>query len=187
MTFPPAAARRVMNEQAEYYRTQPDGYYLYVEESDVRNVHFLVVGMEGTPYAGGEYVGQITLPDSYPDAPPDFTFHTPNGRFVPGDKICLSMSSRHTEKWMPVHTLMEMVDAVRWMMMDPQDEDETTGIGSAYTSAEVKQQHAVASKAWNRAHCDLYDMIMYRPEMEIHDDTESSSESEPSNDYQYDD
>jgi ubiquitin-protein ligase len=190
MTFPAAAARRVMNEQAEYYRAQPVGYFLYVDESDVRNVHFLITGIEGTPYEGGEYVGQITLPNTYPDAPPDFVFHTPNGRFIPGMKLCLSMSSHHKEKWMPVNTLMDMVEALRWMMMDPLEEAETTGIGSAYESVETKQMYAAASKEWNREHCFLYDMIMYRPEMEIHDDTEEDEAeevTETSGDYQYDD
>jgi ubiquitin-conjugating enzyme E2 J1 len=64
-------------------------------------VHFVIAGPKDTDFEGGLYHGRITLPPSYPHAPPEFRFLTPNGRFETGVKICLSISSHHPEHWQP--------------------------------------------------------------------------------------
>ena len=43
-------------------------------------VYALMTGLEGSPFAGGEYVCEITLPPNYPSDPPKIKYITPNGR-----------------------------------------------------------------------------------------------------------
>lgn len=65
-------------------------------------------GPPDTPYAGGEYHGLIWFPSDYRTSPcadqpavahrtafkpPDVKMFTPSGRFEPGVKICMSMTS----------------------------------------------------------------------------------------------
>jgi ubiquitin-protein ligase len=46
-----------------------------------------MTGLEGSPFAGGEYVCEITLPPNYPSDPPKIKYITPNGRFTVDFKI----------------------------------------------------------------------------------------------------
>jgi ubiquitin-conjugating enzyme E2 J2 len=65
-------------------------------------------GPPDSPYAGGEYHGLIWFPSDYREQanmrvwrvtyrpafkPPDVKMFTPSGRFDPGVKICMSMTS----------------------------------------------------------------------------------------------
>ena len=69
-------------------------------------------GPPDSPYAGGEYHGQLLFPAEYPFKPPgikvcgelvlwdreliaSFQMLTPSGRFYPDKKICFSMSDFH--------------------------------------------------------------------------------------------
>ena len=46
-------------------------------------------------------MGRIMFPKEYPLKPPGIEMLTPNGRFKPGTKICMSMSDYHPETWNP--------------------------------------------------------------------------------------
>lgn len=43
-------------------------------------------------FSGGFYYGKVIFPPSYPHRPPALYMITPNGRFVTGSRLCLSMS-----------------------------------------------------------------------------------------------
>jgi len=62
--------------------TQPlEGINICYDESNILTWHFLIFGLKGTEYEGGEYIGKIVFDDKYPDTSPEFYMHTPNGRF----------------------------------------------------------------------------------------------------------
>lgn len=68
----------------------PPAYcYARPMESDVLTWHFILRGPPDTPYAGGEYWGQLMFPSDYPYKPPGIKVHTPNGRFKENEKICV--------------------------------------------------------------------------------------------------
>ena len=60
--------------------------------------HFILYEMD-YPYTQGSYHGKLLFPTEYPTKPPNLIFLTPNGRFKPQEKICLSFTSYHPETW----------------------------------------------------------------------------------------
>lgn len=65
-----------------------------VDDSNVRRWHFLATNLP-PPYVGGEYIFRLDAPESFPQKPPTFQFLTPNGVFVPGGPICISIGEFH--------------------------------------------------------------------------------------------
>lgn len=53
---------------------------------------YVLDGPLGTPYEGGQYHGKLVFPAAYPFKPPSVLMLTPNGRFQPNTRICMSMS-----------------------------------------------------------------------------------------------
>lgn len=67
--------------------------------SDILEWHYVLEGDKDSPYGGGYYHGKIVFPPSYPYKPPSILMLTPSGRFIPGKKICLSITDMHPESW----------------------------------------------------------------------------------------
>ena len=65
----------------------------------------MVYGLKDCPFEGGFYVGKLMLPTEYPSKPPGVMMITPNGRFQPEKKICMSMSDYHPESWSPAWSI----------------------------------------------------------------------------------
>ena len=70
--------------------------------SNLLEWHYVLEGDKDSPYEGGYYHGKIIFPPSYPYKPPSITMLTPSGRFIPGMKICLSITDMHPESWNPL-------------------------------------------------------------------------------------
>jgi ubiquitin-conjugating enzyme E2 J2 len=66
-------------------------------ESNILEMHYVIEGSDDTPFAGGIYHGKLIFPKEYPLKPPSVMMCTPNGRFTPNRRLCLSMSDFHPE------------------------------------------------------------------------------------------
>lgn len=116
--------------------------------------HYILRGPPDTPYAGGEYYGQLIFPPEFPFKPPAIKMQTPSGRFAPDTKICTSMSDYHPHTWQPGwNTSTILIGLLSFMCSD----EMTTGSVSA--SAADRKKLATQSHAFNRAQkrfCQLF-------------------------------
>lgn len=69
-------------------------HVVLLPDDDLQAVHLAVVNLPD-PYEGGVYFFRLTPPDDYPERPPELVALTPNGVYVPGGKICISVGSYH--------------------------------------------------------------------------------------------
>jgi ubiquitin-conjugating enzyme E2 J2 len=84
------------------------------------------------------------FPSQYPMKPPGIEMITPNGRFEPNKRICMSMSDYHPESWNPAwHTQTILLGLISFM-----NTDELT-TGCIMTSDIQKRKLAKTSVAYN--------------------------------------
>jgi ubiquitin-conjugating enzyme E2 J2 len=105
-------------------------------------IHFVIMGADGTHYAGGQYWGKLVMPPTYPTAPPDLIFFTPSGRFIPGKKICTSFTAYHPESWSPLWTINTLLAGVISFMAES-----ASTAGSIDTCSYIERRQ-MAAKSW---------------------------------------
>lgn len=124
-----AGQKRITKELGELTQNPPAG--TSVELKDESNLHAWKVSMEGpsgTPFAGGKFEIELTLPSNYPFKPPTVTFKTkiyhPN---VSNDSppnsglMCLGML-RDTE-WKPSTKMVAVLEYIRMLLREPDPDD----------------------------------------------------------------
>jgi len=151
-----ASTQRLIKELQRLRASPPPGISAKPLESNLLEWHFLLrFPAEGSgAYAGGEYHGSLVFPLEYPMAPPAFRVFTPNGRFEPGVRLCLSMSDYHPESWNPGWSVETMLVGLQSFM-----NEESDAIGSIRASAEERRRLAQASRAFNAQNalfCELF-------------------------------
>ncbi|KAL1688579.1 UBC-like protein [Schizophyllum commune] len=104
------------------------------DERNILTWNFIIRGPPDSPYAGGEYHGQLLFPAEYPFKPPGIKMLTPSGRFYPDKKICFSMSDFHPGS---------LTGLLSFMLSD----EITTG--SVNSSPAHKRGFAAQSHNWN--------------------------------------
>ncbi|KRX57318.1 Adaptin ear-binding coat-associated protein 1, partial [Trichinella sp. T9] len=87
-------AARLARDPVPYVKAMP-------LPSNILEWHYLLRGPEDSPYAGGFYHGKLIFPTDYPFKPPSIYIITPNGRFKPNTRLCLSISDFHPDTWNP--------------------------------------------------------------------------------------
>ena len=94
------------------------------DPNNMFKMHFCIYGLKDCPFEGGYYHGMVLFPVEYPMKPPGIMLITPNGRFEPNRRICLSMSDYHPETWNPVWNCKTILTALISFM---NSEERTTG------------------------------------------------------------
>ena len=89
--------RRINRELAEIHGKPSPHWTSQVIGDNILEYHFIIRGPPGTDFEGGLYHGRLLLPFNYPFAAPSIMLLNPSGRFEVGKKICLSMTSFHSE------------------------------------------------------------------------------------------
>jgi len=114
------------------------------DEKNVLTWDYIIRGPPDSPYAGGEYHGQLMFPAEYPFKPPGIKMITPSGRFQPGKKICFSMSDFHPGTWNPAWSVATILTGLLSFMLS----DEMT-TGSVNSSDDIRRAYAARSHEWN--------------------------------------
>lgn len=137
-----------LQKELMFLLTDPVPYI--VAKPDPANIlewYYVLEGPSDTPFTGGYYFGTIQFPFNYPWKPPAFYMYTPNGRFQPSTRLCLSMSDYHPETWSEAWRVSTLLNGLLSFMVS----SETGHIGGIITSARDKAKLAKQSMAWNEA------------------------------------
>ena len=101
------------------------GIYLDYNSDDMTNMKMLIIGPDNTPYQGGFYFFNITIPTNYPFSPPKFKFLTncdsiryhPN--FYVDGYVCLSvLNTWGQNEWSPCQTITAIASTIQSIMND---------------------------------------------------------------------
>uniref|UniRef100_A0A1L8DSN7 Ubiquitin-conjugating enzyme E2 J2 n=1 Tax=Nyssomyia neivai TaxID=330878 RepID=A0A1L8DSN7_9DIPT len=112
--------------------------------SNILEWHFVVKGPEDTPYLGGYYHGKLLFPRDFPFRPPAIYIMTPNGRFKPNTRLCLSISDFHPDSWNPAWSVATILTGLLSFMLE-----NTPTLGSIDSTNYEKERHARNSLAYN--------------------------------------
>ena len=147
-------------------------------ESNIREMHYVLEGCVNTPYEGGVYHGKLIFPREYPLKPPSVLMLTPNGRFQPNRRLCLSMSDFHPESWNPMWSVSTILTGLYSFMIES-----NPTLGSIETSTRKKCLLASQSLSWNVNHGDPQFAKLFPEYVELYQEKRRlASESMPSTD-----
>lgn len=138
----------------------------YQNPDDVLEWFILIRGTDkdfpDEAFRGGEFIGKIIHHPNYPFNAPDYIMLTPNGRFTPNNKICLSNSGYHKDEWSAAWNLPKIMAGFLSIMLTDKEE----GISHIHQSKAERQKLALASIEYNKTHLKKqYDMFMARKEI----------------------
>jgi ubiquitin-protein ligase len=110
-------AKRIASEISGFEKNPLSNIDVYVDESNMHNWYFLIIGDKESDYNGGIYLGNLILSENYPTTPVDFVMLTPSGRFEIGRKICLTITGFHSDQWSASWTIERCLMAFSSIMV----------------------------------------------------------------------
>ncbi|KAK4547561.1 hypothetical protein LTR36_000518 [Oleoguttula mirabilis] len=121
-----AGNKRIMKELAEVRTNPPPGCTVTLaDENDMGTWDAVMDGPPDSPYTGGHYKIQITLPKEYPFKPPQLSFKTkiyhPNVSNDDRGAMCLGML--RPDEWKPPNKIADVLRLVRSVLAAPQPDD----------------------------------------------------------------
>ena len=144
-------------------------------EENILEWHYVLEGAKGTVYENGWYHGTVSFPSEYPMKPPSIQMITPNGRFQPKTRLCLSISDFHPETWNPLWSVGTILVGLYSFM----GEDSPT-YGSIVTDIATKRKAANESLQFNcknKIFCRLFPELVELNTQRIDTSIEQSSSS----------
>ena len=112
------------------YEDPPPGISAWwPNEQDAREIHAVVEGAEGTPYAKGRFRLTILVPPNYPFGPPKVQYVTPiyHPNIDSAGRICLDILNMPTTSgkgaWKPSLNLSTVLNSLRLLMSEPNPDD----------------------------------------------------------------
>ncbi len=113
--------KRIQNELKLIQKDPLESVDIFPDETDIRTWYFLIRGPDDSEYKGGWYIGKLVLSENYPTTPVDFYMLTPNGRFEIERKICLTISSYHSDQWSSIWSIQKILGAFLSVMISDFD------------------------------------------------------------------
>lgn len=137
--------KRIHNELKLLQKDPLESIDVFPDETDIRKWYFLIRGPDDSEYKGGWYIGKLILSDNYPTTPVDFYMLTPSGRFDVEKKICLTISSYHSEQWSSIWSIQKILGAFLSVMVSDYD----TGISHIKETPKARNILALKSVNYN--------------------------------------
>ena len=127
MSLSGVALNRVRKELKMLYEEPPPGISAWAREEDsLREIDAVICGAEGTPYAGGHFKLQLSMPQRYPFEPPKVLFVTPiyHPNIDSAGRICLDILNMPPKgAWKPSLNLSTVLSSLQLLMSEPNAED----------------------------------------------------------------
>lgn len=113
-------------------------------DQDILQWYYVITGPPDTPFAGGQFLGDLKFPPNYPFGPPTIRMLTPSGRFESGSRLCLNMSDFHPETWNPAWNVSTILTGLLSFMCSSE-----LATGALQSSPEKKVEFTKRSVKWN--------------------------------------
>ncbi|KAJ6640381.1 Ubiquitin-conjugating enzyme E2 S [Pseudolycoriella hygida] len=117
----PQTIRQVVKEMHEISLNSPEGIKVQINDADVTDIHALIQGPEGTPYAGGVFRVKLQLAKDFPASPPKAFFKTrifhPN--VSSNGEICVNTLKRD---WKPDLGIKHILLTIKCLLIVPNAE-----------------------------------------------------------------
>jgi ubiquitin-protein ligase len=97
----PITIKRINGDFKAFAKAAPETFDIHPNPENILEIYFLMFGLKGSLYEGGQYIGKIVHSPEYPRKAPDYYMLTPSGRFDINKKICLTNSGFHQADWAP--------------------------------------------------------------------------------------
>ena len=154
----PLATKRLTRELKSLLKNPLESPKIIAQpnESNILEWYYVLEGDSdpSSPYHGGIYFGKLVFPKEYPYKPPGVIMLTPNGRFKPNRRLCLSMSDFHPESWNPMWSISTILTGLYSFMVE-----KTPTTGSIETNDATKRKLAREILDWNvkeKMFCSLF-------------------------------
>ena len=108
------------------YVAPPPGISAWARESDSRIIDAVLDGADGTPYAGGRFRLQLSMPERYPFEPPKVQYITPiyHPNIDSVGRICLDILNLPPKgAWKPSLNIATVLQSLRLLMAEPNPDD----------------------------------------------------------------
>ncbi|CCF52189.1 putative UBC6 - E2 ubiquitin-conjugating enzyme [Ustilago hordei] len=146
-----SAVKRILSEARELGWDDSDLYTASPLEDNIFEWHFTLRGPANTEFASGLYHGRILLPAEYPMRPPNLMLLTPNGRWEPNKKICLTFTGFHEEMWQPAWGIRTALLGLQTFMTAKAEA--AAGVGALDYPLQARQRLARQSREWKCEVC----------------------------------
>ncbi|CAI4221329.1 unnamed protein product [Auanema sp. JU1783] len=138
------AVRRLQKDFQILLNDPLPGIVAIPSEKNILEWHYVIEGSTETDYEGGFYHGKIVFKPDFPWKAPAICMVTPNGRFAPNIRLCLSISDFHPETWCPGLTVSSILVGLHSFM-----NEDTYSTGCVFTSPKARRQFARESIIFN--------------------------------------
>lgn len=141
---------RVITSQYNRFLRQPeDNIIIVMDDNNIMEWYALII-CDTEPYKNGEFIFKFTIPNTFPQGPPDVEALTPSGVFELGGGFCISVGSYHSAQWQPSLGLVGFAKQVWNALLFFTYEDSINSIRVMYSPNEVKTQISLESYEYNK-------------------------------------
>ena len=114
-----------LSDEKTIKELEESGIFIIFNEDNIREIHFVIFGAEGTPYQYCPLFFKLEIPNTYPHTPPKGTFITTDNktRFNPNlyvnGKICLSiLGTWQGPGWSSALGIRSVINSIQGLIMN---------------------------------------------------------------------